>query len=101
MASSQSTPRISLSLSEPWPQFALTALQAASSEEEAALRRAGSSSAKPYLAMPAAELFTQLVLPAAVARLTHLHTVFSVGDCEPSASVVGEMHSRNSQMRSW
>jgi hypothetical protein len=87
-------------LSEPWPQFALTALQASSSEEEAALRRVGSSSAKPYLAMPAAELFTQLVLPAAVARLTHLHTVFSVGDCEPSALVVGEMHSRNSQMRS-
>ena len=87
-------------LSEPWPHEALTALQAASSETEAELRRSGSSLAKLFLATPAAELFAQLVLPAAVNRLSPLRTVFSVGDCQPSAFAVADAYSRNRQMRS-
>jgi hypothetical protein len=71
-------------LAQPWPPIALAALQAASSEIEAALRRDGIQSAALHLSMPAAELFAQLALPRAVARLVHCSSVYAVGDCEPS-----------------
>ena len=86
-------------LSELWPTDALSALAAASCEAQAELRRAGASSAALYLPMPAAELFCQVVLPRAVARLTACTAVYSAGDCEPSARVVEAMHSRNPPMR--
>lgn len=86
-------------LSAPWPGSVRAALEAAADQGEAELRRAGSSSARPYLAMPAAELFGQLCLPTAISRLAACSCVYAAGDCEPSGSVVAALHSGNAQMR--
>ena len=86
-------------LSQPWPDFALLALQASSDPDQARLRDAVSPLALPHLSMPAAELFAQLALPIAVSRLSPCSAVFAVGDCGPAAGVLADLHSRNAQMR--
>ena len=86
-------------ISEAWPPYAAAALAASSDVEQAAVRRRDGSAADAYLPMPAAELFAQLVLPRALARVAHISSVFAVGDCEPSGRVVESLHSGNPIMR--
>ena len=86
-------------LSEVWPHYAAAALAASSDVGQAAERRRDGSAADAYLPMPAAELFAQVAMPRALARVAHFDAVFAVGDCEPSGRVVESLHSGNPIMR--
>ena len=51
------------------------------------------------LGVPAAELFTAVVLPRVVARVTAVRLVYSVVDCEPASHALVSQYSPNPQMR--
>ena len=86
-------------MSEEWDAEAREALAAAASEEQAAKRRRGDADAAPFFAMPAAELFTSVVLPRAVGRVAPVRRVFAVGDCQPAAAVLRLLRGRGAQMQ--
>ena len=86
-------------MSELWPDWARLALAASADPVEAERRRRDATRAAPMLGVPAAELFTAVVLPRAVARVTAVRLVYSVVDCEPASHALVSQYSPNPQMR--
>ena len=86
-------------LSEFWPANALSALLASADEAQAELRRRGSHTAVPHLPMPAAELFTAVLLPLLVHRSLPLGIAYAVGDCMPAVYALESLYSKRRQMR--
>ena len=86
-------------LSEFWPANALPALLASADEAQAELRRRGSHTAAPHLPMPAAELYTAILLPLLVHRSLPLGIAYAVGDCMPAVYALESLYSKRRQMR--
>ena len=86
-------------MSELWPDWAQRALAASADPAEAERRRRDATRAAPMLGVPSAELFTAVVLPRAVARITEFRLVFSVGDCMPATFALISQYSPDPQMR--